>query len=101
MPFQKTPQWRPATKGSENTSMHRQKTFEVQGNEVSLCETKIFYCSSVNTTYCMKHQVYKNPKPERTSKPERRYPIIVHNITLLLLARIEVLYRSAFISQTE
>ncbi len=49
----------------------------------------------------MKHQVYKNPKPERTSKPERRYPIIVHNITLLLLAWIEVLYRSAFISQTE
>lgn len=55
--------------------------------------------SNYNLTY-EAPTVYKNQKPELTSKPELRYFILVHNIiTLSLLAQIDVVvYRNAFLS---
>jgi len=38
--------------------------------------------------------VYENQKPDLSSKPELSYVKLVHNITLLLLAQMGVIFRS-------
>lgn len=82
--------------------MQRQQTLEIHVKSMASGFTwsrdLLALFSNYNLTY-EAPTVYENQKPELTSKPELRYFILVHNITLLLLAQIDVvIYRNAFLS---